>query len=180
MRPLKLTVVVVTAVATALGQGHAQLMDEFFLDLKAGSATSQISLPSQTTFRVEVLGTGSAWRAGQWNNGVCKGVPEAAPMYVTAGVANGKVGMDPEFVFAVAAGSSLCSKPGPVPFPVSNLQFNTGLLWTEAAAIDRTFSLGHVYQYLVVGSGNPLGVRWIDTFYPDNYGQYRIRIYPGS
>ena len=130
----------------------------------------------------DAQGTYSIWTS-EWSGGTCKGTSESEPMFPSPGGANGQVGLDPEFWFAIPNGSSLCFQSG---FVVPNhtggieMSFDGGVTYDDMDPIDgrpEAPSADHGYRYEVIGEGEAFRVRREDAATADDYGVIRFTIY---
>lgn len=153
-------------------------VETFFYDTRSTSTSGSVVLEAGVSYVVEVDGTYSFWTASQWGS-VCLGVPEPSPRYRSPGAGNGQVGVDPEFIFAVPGGASICGSGLTPPIPYAGFQFNLGdgSGWFSPVPLNPGFDREHFYIYQVTGANSPLHVRIIDSFYGDNYGQLRVIIH---
>jgi len=140
-----------------------------------GPITSAAPLSIGEGFKVTVSGTFSVWSG--WSS-VCKGTPEDWPQTPSPDTTNGKVGLDPEYIFAVPTGSSICSNLGDPPYRQWNFEmsFDNGATWLNPVPLGSTYNSAHVYTYVLTGEGFPALFRFVDTYTRDNYGIITIRI----
>lgn len=171
-------------------QLQARVIEELCLDTRQAAASSTTyhvrsvkEIPAGQKIIVTVEGTFSAWSKESWAS-VCKGVPEAEPMYPTEWAGsddiNGPVGLDAEFAFAASSeGGPLCKRqdappyltPTPLLFNLSNDDN-----WVESLPTSRSYSADHTYEYLLEGRGYPFQARVSDFDPTNNYGNLRINI----
>lgn len=151
-------------------------------DGAAGPVSSTNTLTAGEHFRITISGTVSFWRASQWSS-VCKGVPEDWPQVPSPSTTNGKVGVDPAFVFAVPEGSPLlCDIPESPPIPSwtrrgrLEISLDNGGSWFVAVPTHPRYDSAHVYTYVMEGQGAPVQFRWVDNPTSDNYGILTIQI----
>jgi hypothetical protein len=154
--------------------------------------THSLSGPAEATgpvlaaglqYRVIVEGTFSAWSAGQWRNGACKGLVEPEPMQTSPGVQNGPVGFDPAFLFAAPQGASACSNPSMVlPFGRTNvlisLDAGTSFEPVEPTNLGDEPDPEHRYVYELTGQGLAVVLRLNDNSPSDNYGMLQVSVEP--
>ena len=111
---------------------------------------------------------------------VC-GKPLAAPLFSSAG-GTGKVGEDPEFVFAPLSKKSCTGRTKPSHW--GNFEANDGTGWAHPLlAIPRPINrptANHAYNYGLTGRGKPVSFRLLDTDVRDDYGAVQITIRPAS
>jgi hypothetical protein len=99
-----------------------------------------------------------------------------APMFPSAG-GSGKVGDDAQFVL-----SYLSAKPCAVAVPQQwrNFQSNTGLAWGHPTVITpqplTAPTANHLYDYALIGAGQPAAFRLLDSDTGDNYGSFEISV----
>ena len=163
---------------------HWELVDTFFLDTHVNSVSSNMPLQHETEYRVVVSGTWSLWNVGQWGQWsegnavkVCGGVAEESAMYPSPSVTNGIVSADAHYLFAYPNGSPNCHDGAPMPAILSSLRVNLGAGEEVIPEIlTREINERHVYQYRVIGEGNPMHMRVSDPDFDDNYGQLRVII----
>jgi hypothetical protein len=144
---------------------------------------SQNPLINGTVYVVTVEGTWSPWGAGHWMNvdDPPVGAYEEAPMYLGYG-GPGRVGADPFYAFACiygwdyALGMGWTSLPSPVGIRIS-LDF--GASWTDSIRPENeVYNPTHKYEFKVVGKGERIGFRTIDSDAYDNYGMFKIVVAP--
>jgi hypothetical protein len=128
-------------------------------------------------------GTYSIWGESMWSAGTCKGTDEAAPMFPSPGAENDRVGVDPEFWFAIPNGSILCTNADfvlPRHTGGIKMSFDFGASYDDMDPIGgrpAAPSADHSYRYEVTGEGAPFRVRRVDTSTDDDYGIIRFTIY---
>lgn len=190
---LRLCIVAVLAVTSFLAvPALAVVVTTFSLDTHDPADDDLFSGPVYTStldagqpYLITVSGTFSFWAASAWGewtgtnaSNVCAGQAEELPQTQSPGATNGPVGIDPEYAFAwVKLSPSLCPGGSPVASPPVHLEslqigLDGGTTWQHIEPLSRTYSLGHSYQYLVVGLGFPaaIGMRRTDFPTSDNYG----------
>jgi hypothetical protein len=129
-------------------------------------------------------GTYSIWDAATWSAGTCKGTSEASPMFPSPGGENDRVGLDPEFRFAVPIGSTACSDDSEV-IPrhtgTIKMSFDAGASYDDMDPIGgrpTSPSSDHRYRYETIGEGAPFRVRRLDSGNTsDDYGIIRFTIF---
>jgi hypothetical protein len=144
---------------------------------------SQNPLINGTRYVITVEGTWSPWGASHWLSvdDPPVGAYEEAPMYLGNG-GTGRVGMDPFYAFACiygwdyASGLGWSSLPTPGSFRIS---LDNGASWTTSIRPENdVYTPTHKYELKVVGKGENIGFRTIDTEAYDNYGMFKIVIAP--
>ena len=136
-----------------------------------------------TRYVYDIEGTYSIWaQANYWSNGTCKAVSEPAPIFPSPGHANGEIGIDAEFFFAIPVGSSLCASDFVIPR-------HTSLIYVSldgGTTFDHVEPVGgrpdapradHTYRYEVTGEGEAFHVRRRDDGVDGDYGVLRITLY---
>jgi hypothetical protein len=129
-------------------------------------------------------GTYSIWDASKWSEGTCKGTSEASPLFPSPEVANDRVGLDPEFRFAVPFGSSACSNESEV-IPrhsgAIKMSFDSGASYSDMDPVGgrpTSPSSDHRYRYETIGQGAPFRVQRLDSGdTSDDYGIIRFTIF---
>ncbi len=138
-------------------RSHAQTPtwpETLMLDTR-GPAVTTTHVLTTAAYRISVSGTYSAWTAGSW--GAPCGAPEALPITPSAGVTNGRVGLDAEAWFAAAAcgaGDTLCCCNVPCPRHHPFFRMNLGSGWSHVEPIggpQGSPSQGHIYEYRLAG-----------------------------
>jgi hypothetical protein len=171
----------------AVGTAHASplIAQTLYLDTHeaandgaAGPVATNKPLAPNAYYFVSVRGTFSAWGKSELDtNGMC-GTPEAAPIYPSPGVDNGRVGLDPEFTFAASKLSTyFCSQSLPVHNQVVQMDNGTGFAHREPiGGVPSRPSYRHVYRYLIKGAGTASTFRsqMVDDPLTDNYGKLKI------
>jgi len=142
-------------------------------------AQSTTVLEAGIPYILKVRGTISVWSPSVWEQNPPCGNPDDSPQYPSPDTANGMVSNDAAFSFGSAGHSSACNFPFPSArsFRASLDDGNTvKYLYPENA-----YNTDHLYTYRIVGEGHPLKVRFFDSYYQvDNYGQFKIDIYPDT
>jgi hypothetical protein len=137
-------------------------------------------------YLITVQGTASYWSVNVWgarNGGnatnVCAGTTEPSPMTATAGVLNGPVGVDAEYIFAYPGPSPTLCPDGtptrPTPSHGGSLQISTdgGASFRHIEPINRAFNSEHSYQYEVeLKESTTVQFRFQDRPTADNYGVF--------
>ena len=149
------------------------VLDELMALTRSQRNLSNIVLEEGEPYVVELQGTYSVWSASTWNPGDCGGVSEGRPMF---GTANGRVGFDPAYTFAIPIGASSCR---------DDLQLPRVRIWKyDTREGNRTFepmpqpySPEHRYRFSVIGEGAQLSFGTVDNFVSDNYGDIRVRVF---
>jgi hypothetical protein len=147
-------------------------------------ATSPGSLADGAWYVVTAQGTASFSKPSQWVHpkkrhgraAVVCGTPEDAPLFASPFAATGKVGFDPESMFARITGAHKCGHDA-LPRTTRRFQLSgksrfhhpTPLIGRQSAP-----SATHAYDYPELGRGGPLQVREIDLPTYDNYGRFKI------
>lgn len=166
-----------TAPSGAASIGTFEL-DLFVADGSTASATGPV-LEDGVAYQVEVQGTYSIWGSTLWSAGSCGGAPEDEPMFPSPGGANGTVGVDAGFYFAVPDGSALCS--GPVPRASNSLDFSVdgGATYADPEPIGAPTAPDpdHTYRFALVGQGLPVQVKREDSPSDDNYGRLQLEVF---
>lgn len=139
-------------------------------------------LAAGVTYRVVVEGTVGLWRAYHWSS-VCAGTPAPAPNLPTPG-ATGPVGVDAEWAWSWPADSSLCrdgERDKPLPRSRRGLRMATSPLAAPAKLpppAESGMTPNHVYTYSIAGTGMPIVFSFDDAPSRDNYGAFRIVVFP--
>lgn len=166
------------------GQGGGNtltVVDAFEMDMYmpgGGTATATgPTLEAGRTYVMTISGTYSIW-SDEWDGGVCKGTAEDEPMFPSPGSANGVVGIDAEFYYAVPNGSALCGME--IPRDTGDLDFSLdgGVTFDHP---DPTPPVSqptpdHTYSWELVGQGHPIMFSRPDSPSDDNYGVLKITI----
>ena len=154
------------------------------LVLPAWSTTGVSSHPllAGVTYRVTVEGTVSLWQPMHWSS-VCAGVPWPSPQLRSPG-RTGPVGVDAEWAWAWPTSSSLCQggvRSQPAPTPRRGLLFEAaggGALHHLPPPFETGMTPDHVYSYAITGAGAPAVFHVDDERLADNYGAFRIALFP--
>jgi len=151
-------------------------LDMYRPDGSTATATGPV-LEAGKAYRLIIQGTYSSWE-GEWNSQPCKGTPEAAPMFPSAGASNGMVGIDAQFYFAVPSGSALCSQAIPRSGGTPDISLDGGNDFDDPEPITPATAPtpDHRYEYEIVGQGHPVMFEREDSPSSDNYGVLRITI----
>jgi hypothetical protein len=185
-----------TAVAVAHKKGPPPVSDSqsFFFDLnqthhaRKGSVTgsSPGSLANGAWYVATVQGTASFSKPSQWIHpkkrhgrpAVVCGTPEAAPLFPSPFAATGKVGFDPETMFARITRAGRCAQD-PLPRTTRRFQISAAHVYRHPTPLNgrqTVPSADHAYNYAVKGRGGPLLLREVDRPTFDNYGRFQITI----
>jgi hypothetical protein len=153
-----------------------------------GSVTSSSpgSLAAGAWYVAQVQGTASFSKPSQWLHpkkrhgrpAVVCGTPEDAPLFPSPFAATGKVGFDPETMFARITKTKKCSAD-PLPRTTRRFQINPKHTFFHPTPLDgrhTTPAADHSYAYPFQGLGVPLRLRQIDRPTYDNYGRFRVVI----
>ena len=149
--------------------------------------TSDATLVAGQPYDVKVRGTYSPYDPSLMASNTTKyfamcGFPEGSPLFATPGIANSRVGSDPEFLFAFPQSGTKCSAKNRAALPKrqSSVRFDTGNglgyvtpTATNAGAVPNG---DHSYTYRVLGAGQPLKAKVPGGNYRDNYGRYQITV----
>jgi hypothetical protein len=186
-RIIFLTSLIVT-LTLLVGPAWAEVIFDDLLDTYAvcGPAAGPYSLrtlASGKPYLITVQGTFSVWYASRWTeNGVCPDMPaEEAPTWdspsLPAGNWNGKVGLDPDYLFAKPQGYG-CPDPytGPIPSTIVqiSLEGDSPDKFFHRTPTDPSYNPTHLYQYRVIGTGQEAFIRFADPNPSDNYGRLRV------
>ncbi len=138
--------------------------------LSQNATVGSSALVIGASYLLRISGTWSAWSPNTWSS-YC-GAAEDAPVIPSPGVTNGKVGVDAEYVFAAPNGYGICGRPGGPPWynRGPEISLDGGSTWREATPIDKNYHSDHKYEYLVIGQGYPIRIRFVDSPNSDNYG----------
>jgi GT2 family glycosyltransferase len=186
---------VVAALAAATA-GATPSNQAFSLDLlkthhaNAGSVDvkSPHKLTNGTWYVAGVQGTASYVKPSMWTHptlrhhrpAVVCGTPESAPMFGSPDGGTGRVGFDPETMFAQIMRPSKCAAD-PTPRTTRRFQINPRHIWRHPTPLDGRHSgprPDHAYAYAVKGLGVRAGFRVLDRPTSDNYGVLHIVIRP--
>jgi hypothetical protein len=167
---------------------------DFSLDMyksvkpNAGSvnAESPADLVKGRWYVAQVHGTVSFVKPSMWThprlkNGkpavVC-GTVEASPLFNSAAAQTGKVGVDPEVMFAQVMRSKLCEKD-PTPRTTRLFEVLPKHVWRHPTPLDGRHSIArpdHTYSYAIKGLGAKAQFRELDSPTNDNYGSFHISL----
>ncbi len=140
---------------------------------------SSTILATGEAWLITARGTYSRWDAGLWAD-LCAngGTPEDAPLIASPGTTNGKVGLDPAYVFAYPNAYSNCQNLPPAPFSNSVFLFSldNGATWFFPSPIIPHYNLDHVYKYVVIGEGQPFQMKQNEVRVDDNYGIVTVEL----
>lgn len=155
------------------------------LKLSSPHASFHGRLTGGKWYIVTASGTGSYFKPGMWTHpilrhrrpGIVCGTPESAPMFPTPGV-TGKVGVDPETMFARLTTSRRCRQD---PLPRTSRQFviNNGSGSRHPTTLTGRYTVpraDHTYSYAIHGLGRGLSVRVRDRIASDNYGAFHVTL----
>ena len=152
-------------------------LDMFRPDGSTASATGPL-LEAGRSYALAIQGTYSVWTS-EWDGGACKGIPDSAPMFPSPGGTNGPAGADPEYRFAIAEGSSLCSSED-VPDESNSVEWSVDggstFVHTDPVPAVTAPNSDHTYVYEVVGEGSPIIFQREDGTSSDNYGILKITV----
>lgn len=156
---------------------------ELSVDSSDGSVQSTTKvLSNRSTYLLTVSGTSSYFAQSLWNQ-------PAGSFWVTCGTtarvatpspgegAGKAAGIDSEFLFAGVAKRG-CGNFKP-PIRDDHFTVSTGGPFSDLTPImgaPAEPSADHEYVYAVVGTGAPLSIKIVDTFYGDNNGVYKVTI----
>lgn len=176
-----------TAALTLVPAASASLPLPQSLTLKLNSprATFTGRLTGGKWYVLTAAGTGSYFKPGMWTHpilhhhrlGVVCGTPEAAPMFPTPG-ATGKVGVDPETMFARLTTRRRC-KQDPLPRTSRRFVINNGSGYRHPTTLTGRYTVprsDHTYSYAIHGLGRRLSVRVRDQIASDNYGAFHLTL----
>jgi len=155
------------------------------LKLNSPHATFNGRLTGGKWYIVTAAGTGSYFKPGMWTHpilrhrrpGIVCGTPESAPLFPTPG-ATGKVGVDPETMFARLTTRRRCRQD---PLPRTSRQFviNNGSGYRHPTTLTGRYTVprpDHTYSYAIHGLGRGLSVRIRDRIASDNYGAFHVSL----
>lgn len=159
---------------------------------KRGSVTgtSPNSLAAGTWYVAQVQGTASFSKPSQWihpkkrhgRTAVVCGTPEDAPLFPSPFAATGKVGFDPETMFARITRAGKCAAD-PLPRTTRRFEIAPGHVFRHLTPLDGRHTAptpDHTYHYAFQGLGGPLNLREVDRPTFDNYGRFHIVIRPAT
>jgi len=158
--------------------------DELFLLASSTTGVWTRPLLPGVTYRVVIEGTASFWHAEHWSS-VCAGTPAAHPQLPSPG-ATGPVGIDAEWTWSWPSSSSLCRNgvpDGPVPWPQRRLLIQDGSGAPPQRLpppLESGMTWNHAYTYSLTGAGRPVVFFVDDAPLDDNYGEFRILLFPTS
>jgi hypothetical protein len=140
-------------------------------DLIAHSTTT---LQVGVFYLITVQGTYAVWPMSWWvGNG--QGGVEAAPMFASAGGANGPTVADWEWLFGWYEQTPALSFPIALPF--QGVSLDGGITYTQLEPVGGPFyNPAHLYQYVVQGQNAKVFFKKHDYPTNDNYGVFRICI----
>lgn len=178
---------VVTALVLLLGAcsqpggGGEGELNPFYLNTHSTSGTPLVvgpRLAAGVTYVVTVEGTHSSWSADEWEAGVCKGESQSEPMYPSPGTANGPVGMDAAWIFAIPVGSSRCGNAVPYKGSAVRMSLDGGASFVDLGTITDGVgpSPDHSYEYIVTGQGKTLVMNRGSGSATNNYGRLYIEV----
>jgi hypothetical protein len=155
------------------------------LKLSSPHATFNGRLTGGRWYILTAAGTGSYFKPGMWTHpllrhhkpGIVCGTPEAAPMFPTTG-ATGKVGVDPETMFARLTTRRLC-RNDPLPRTSRRFQINNGSGYRHPTTLTGRYTIprrDHTYSYAIHGLGRRVSVRVRDNIASDNYGAFHLTL----
>lgn len=155
------------------------------LKLSSPRATFNGRLTGGKWYILTASGTGSYFKPGLWTHpilhhhrlGVVCGTPESSPMFPTPG-ATGKVGVDPETMFARLTTRRRCLRD-PLPRTSRRFVINNGSGYRHPVTLTGRYTIprrDHTYSYAIHGLGRGLRVRVRDFISWDNYGAYHLTL----
>lgn len=159
------------------------------LKLSSPRATFNGRLTGGKWYVLTASGTGSYFKPGMWTHpilhgrhhhvrlGVVCGTPESAPMFPTPG-ATGKVGIDPETMFARITTRRRC-RSDPLPRTSRRFVINNGSGYRHPVTLTGRYTIprpDHTYSYAIHGLGWRLRVRVRDQIAWDNYGAFHLTL----
>jgi hypothetical protein len=165
----------------------AEPLETFWLDTyspdddgTAGPVSSDTVLKPCVPYLFQVDGSFSVWSPEAWQD--ITGEAEK-PLYPSPDTVNGLAGMDISSSFAlptVAYNEYYPGKTLPVFSGGSRIQVSVdgGYTWIWPKTVERQYKANHAYTFRIVGQGYPLQVRLNDYPTSDNYGQFRLQLYP--
>ncbi len=161
--------------------GGEEALDPFYLDTYSPGGTPTAAGPrlaAGVSYVVTVEGTHSSWGYDEWLTGVCRGEPDAEPMYPSPTVQNGMVGMDAVWVFAVPNGSSRCGNIVPFRGSAVRMSLNGGASFQDLSTLTEGTgpTEGHRYEYEVTGHGMTLVMNRGSGNSSNNYGRLYIEV----
>lgn len=175
-----MTVVTLASCSQPTDPGEEQL-DPFFLNTHSLTGTPTAvgpRLAAGVTYVVTVEGTHSSWGADEWESGACRGVPGAEPMYPSPGTANGPVGMDAVWLFAIPVGSSRCGNAVPYKGSSVRMSLNGGASFVDLGTLTSGDgpTVDHKYEYTVTGQGQNLVLNRGSGNATNNYGRLYVEV----
>ena len=182
---LAMLALAVTAAVTLAPAASASLPQTIMLNLSGYHVTFHDRLVGGKWYILTASGTGSYFKPGLWTHpilhhhrpGVVCGTPESAPMFPTLG-ATGKVGVDPETMFARVTTRRRCQRD-PLPRTSRRFQLNNGSGYRHPTTLTGRYTTprpDHTYSYAIHGLGRRLRARVLDDIKPDNYGAFRLTL----
>lgn len=179
----------VSSASTSAVSSQAFTLD-MFRQLNPNEGSVDVESPDVLTnnkwYIAQVRGTVSFVKPSMWThprlkNGrpavVC-GTPEASPLFNSAGAQTGKVGVDPEVMFAQVMRARLCNDD-PTPRTTRLFQVRPKNIWRHPTPLDGRHSIArpdHTYSYAIRGRGTRARFREIDRPTSDNYGSFHISL----
>lgn len=148
--------------------------DTLWLNSRSSATISSSALANGIIYEIEITGTHTKWGSSNWSQGACSG---SEPIAIFPNGANTKVGRDIFFRFG---GPTCCTNCPNTQGTHSDPRFSIdgaapGLNFNTLAG-PLTYSPTHIYTANVTGQGQALRSRFVDSYYSDNSGRYRIVI----
>lgn len=152
--------------------GSLPIAETLFLPTWQSQVSSANALPNGVTCLVTVQGTSS-----HWNLALDQGSPEADAQFPSTpgGVTrvSTQVGVDPDTLFAWPSAHPHVAGHD------TTFEIDTGSGFSHVEPVGGPYSTpqgGHLYQYHLVGQGQPVKFRINDSPLTDNYGAFQILI----
>jgi len=157
----------------------SEKLEEFYLDSYSnknigysGPVESTSVLIDGNDYLLIVDGTISVWRSWVYT---CKGTPEENAKYPSSHV-DGKVGLDPVYIFACKSGSSTCKHNFPIRYMSFQISLDNQRTWFSPEPLSEELNPDHVYKYKITGKGFCLYAKFLDNPTSDNYGKFKIEL----
>jgi hypothetical protein len=203
LRPISRTFIVLRAVAGLLALGAllagfasattpSAANQDFYLNMHkqlrpgSGSVTtkSPAALTAGTWYVAHVRGTASFVKRSMWTHprlrhgktAVVCGMPELSPISNAPGAETGRVGFDPEVMFAQVMRTKDC-RDDPTPRTTRLFEIMPKHVWRHPTPLDGRHSIArvdHTYTYAIKGLGVRAEFREVDRPTDDNYGSFHI------
>jgi hypothetical protein len=167
---------------------------DMYKSVKPNQGSVDVSSPEVLTtnkwYIAQVRGTVSFVKPSMWTrphltNGkplvVC-GTPEASPLLNSAGAETGRVGVDPEVMFAQVMRAKLC-KDDKTPRTTRLFEVRPKNIWRHPTPLDGRHWIAradHTYSYAIKGLGAKAQFRQLDRPTNDNYGSFHITLRPAT